>query len=309
MNIAYMITAHSQPSHLQHLVFALNNQSTHFYIHIDKKSDMSAFLQYSFPSDVVFLKNRVVIHHAGISLVNAMLQLLQAAYLNEKCQYFQFLSGWDYPIKNNQFIVGYMEKHYPMNFINFYPLVDDADFVDNIKKYHFIDSIQSTPGFFHKPLNALQRLVDFLPFNRSFFPGMVPYRGSCWFCLNRETVGYILEFLKTEKGKAFLEYFKYVACPDEIFFPTLVLNSPYARSCRYFKRDIAQVRIPMKNENKAYLHHIDWDQTRENPALLDMSDYETLRNSKALYARKFHEEKSASLLAAIDQLIGVYLLS
>jgi len=43
--------------------------------------------------------------------------------------------------------------------------------------------------------------------------------------------------------------------------------------------------------------------------LLELSDYETLRSSKALYARKFHEEKSASLLAAIDQLIGVYLLS
>jgi hypothetical protein len=59
----------------------------------------------------------------------------------------------------------------------------------------------------------------------------------------------------------------------------------------------------MRNENKAYLHYIDWNPERENPAILTMQDYFLLKSSEALFARKFNEVKSKQLLDAIDVMI------
>jgi hypothetical protein len=59
----------------------------------------------------------------------------------------------------------------------------------------------------------------------------------------------------------------------------------------------------MKNENKAYLHYIDWNPKRENPTQLNLSDFDQLTKSDALFARKFNEKKSKELLDAIDQKI------
>ena len=303
MKIAYLIFAHNQPAHFQRLVKALDSEHVSFFIHVDQKSDIKAFQNSGFGNNVHFVESRHLVHHGGFSQVQSMMSLLAAAAAEADAQYFITLSGWDYPIKNNQQIHDFLNQNFPMNFMNFYPLVGDADLVDNIRKYNFLEYIYLAPGFLHKPLKAFKILISKLPIRRSFIPGMVPYRGSNWFCLNRKTVDYINDFLQTPQGKNYIEYFKLVLCPDEIFFQTLVLNSPYAKDCRYYDRDITHSTGIMKNENKAYLHYIDWNPKRENPTQLNLSDFDQLKNSDALFARKFNETKSKELLDAIDQKI------
>jgi hypothetical protein len=301
MKIAYLIAAHSQPEHLHRLVQALDSEHVSFFIHVDLEADIKAFQDFAFGSNVHFLEERFMVHHAGFSLVRALIKLMNTALEDAENQYFITLSGWDYPIKNNQYIYNFLAQNYPMNFLNFYPLVDEAAQVEFIQKYHFIDLIESVPHVLKVPLKAAGYISRKIPLNRPFIPGIVPYRGSAWFCLNRETMVYVMDFLQTQEGKNYINYFKWVSCADEIMFHTIVLHSPYAKYCRYYERDIELAKTSLKNENNAYLHYIDWDPTRENPAQLDMRDFDKLMQSEALFARKFNEIKSKDLLDAIDQ--------
>ena len=302
MKISYLITAHNQPYHLHRMVDALNTQDTNFLIHLDKKSNLADFEPQTYPDNVIFIENRIKINHGGFSLVEAMIQLINTAVNMDDFDYCQFLSGWDYPIKNNQYIHEYLSQNYPMNFMNFYRLSHTADFIANITKYHFVDLINNSPQVIQKPLKAVQYAFKNISYNRPFFDDMVPYRGSTWFCLNKTTMYYINHFLNTEKGKRYHEFFRNVLCGDEIFFTTLVMNSPFAEFCRFYDRDI---KSAPKNENNAYLHYIDWNQQRENPAVFDMSDLSNLMSTSALYARKFTETKSAKLLEEIDHQLAM----
>jgi hypothetical protein len=303
MKTAYIILAHNQPDHLFRMINALNSENTSFYVHIDKKSDISIFNPTQYPENVVFLQNRLFITHGGFSMVNAMLGLMIEALKDDANKYFIFLSGWDYPVKRNEFINKFLSNSYPMNFLSFYPLVGKVDLIANIQKYFFIDFIGKFPKLVRIPLKVIQLIIKNFPIKRKFLPGMVPYRGSSSFCLNRETIRFIVDFTNGESRKKYFAFFKNVLCPDEIFFHTIVLNSPFAEQCRFYERDIINSKALMRNENKAYLHYIDWNPERENPAILDMTDFDKLMTSEALFARKFNEIKSKQLLEAIDRSI------
>jgi hypothetical protein len=225
---------------------------------------------------------------------------MKKAFLINQFDYFIFLSGRDYPIKDNNYIYNYLKYNYPMNFINFYPLIGNADYINNIKKYYFVDLIFRSPRILLKTLEAIQSISHKLIPDRSFINNMIPYRGSQWFCLNRQTVDCIINFMESQNANRYIRFFKYVWGSDEIFFQTLVLNSPYAQQCRYYDRDIKNCKKFMRDENKAYLHYIDWSLDREDPAVFDIDDFQTLKNSDALFARKFCENKSKKLLYYID---------
>ncbi len=300
IQIAYLIIAHNQPQHLSRMVNALNHNNAHFFIHIDGKSDISEFLSYSYPVNTHFLKKRFHLYHEGFSIVEAMILLIKEAFKNPAIDYFAFLSGWDYPIKSNAYILDFLKENYPKNFISYYPLIKDADYKGNVHKYYFIDSIAHLPKVLQGPLKLI---MENAPIYRPFLPGLIPYRGSAWSCIGRISISYILDALETEEGKRLKNFYKYSFCADEMFFHTLLLNSSHAHLCQGYEelsRQLAQSQT-LKNENKTYLHYIDWDKSRENPALLDLSDYEKLMESEALFARKFHEEKSAELLSEIDE--------
>jgi Core-2/I-Branching enzyme len=301
MKISYLILAHHQPKQLFRLVKTLNSEHVSFFIYIDLKSDISQFNCYDYGSNVFFIKNRVSVNRFGYSQPQAMINLIRTAAASNEYDYFIFMSGNDYPIKDNNYIYNYLKNNYPINFINFYPLVGSADFVNNIKKYYFIDLIKDSPKYINIPLRFIRFMINKLFPNRSFIKGIIPYRGSTSWCLNRQTINYIVEYLKSPKSKKYVKYFKSVWAPDEIFFQTLVLNSPYAKQCRFYERDILNSRTFMKNENKAYLHYIDWSRDREDPAVLDMRDYELLKDSDLLFGRKFFEHKSDELLDKIDK--------
>jgi Core-2/I-Branching enzyme len=301
MKIAYLILAHHQPKQLYRLVNALNSEHVSLFVYIDLKADISQYDCRNLGNNIFFIKNRVSVNRFGFSQPRAMIDLIRTAAVSNEYDYFIFLSGNDYPIKDNNYIYNYFNSNYPTNFINFYPLVESADYVNNIKKFRYVDLVIDSPIYLNLPLRLFQFMINKLLPNRSFIEGMIPYRGSTSWCLNRQTINYIVEYLDSPKSKKYVKYFKSVWGSDEIFFQTLVLNSTYAKQCRYYERDIKESKIFLKNENKAYLHYIDWNRDREDPAILDMRDYESLKNSELLFARKFFEHKSDELLDIIDK--------
>jgi hypothetical protein len=300
MKIAYLIIAHDQPRQFKRMIKALDSEYVSFFVHIDSKRRISEFSCPNFKDNVTFIKNRISVVRGGFSLTQAMINLMKKASITNEFDYFIFLSGRDYPIKDNNYIYNFLKYNYPMNFINFYPLVGNADYISNIKKYYFIDLIHRSPRILQKTLEAIQLISHKLLPDRSFIDHMIPYRGSQWFCLNRQTIDYIVKFIDSQNANRYISFLKNVWGSDEIFFQTLVLNSSYAQQCRYYDRDIENPTKFMKDENKAYLHYIDWSWDREDPAVFDMGDFQTLKACDALFARKFCANKSKELLYYID---------
>ena len=306
MKIAYLILAHDQPRHFQRLINALNSDNVYFYVHVDLKSNILEFDCFKNVDNISFIK-RISVNHGGFSLTQAMIHLIQAASESNEFDYFIFLSGKDYPIKCNNFIFDFLKDCYPKNFIDFYHLNEqDPQFFVTISKYHFVDLIGCSPQVFKLPLRIAQFALKKLLPRRSFVKGMLPYRGSQWTCLNRPSVDYVIDFLNSPKAKNYINFFKYVWGSDEIFFHTLLLNSPHAVDCYHDDNEIKKSRKRL-SKNKysvgAKLHHIDWSVDREDPAVFDIGDFSALQESDALFARKFSESKSEELLDCIDELL------
>ena len=123
------------------MINALDSEYVFFYVHIDSKRNISEFKCNNSRNNVIFIKKRISVVQGGFSLTQAMLNLIKKASILNEIDYFIFLSGRDYPIKDNNYIYNFLKNNYPMNFINFYPLVGNADYTNNIKKYYFIDLI------------------------------------------------------------------------------------------------------------------------------------------------------------------------
>ncbi len=54
---------------------------------------------------------------------------------------------------------------------------------------------------------------------------MTPYAGSQWWALSREAILHILDFVATKRR--FVDFYKRSLIPDEMFFQTILGNSPF----------------------------------------------------------------------------------
>lgn len=95
-------------------------------------------------------------------------------------------------------------------------------------------------------------------------------------------VDWILEYLRNHYN--YVSYFMHCSTPDESFFQTLVMNSPY------------------KDEREDYLHYVDWSESGNSPKTLTIDDYEKLKASDKLMARKLDTEVDRRI---IDEINGV----
>jgi len=304
MKVAYLILAHDQPALFGRLVSALQYPGASVYALIDGKKEKQAFVQAAGAQVVHFLEQRIAVNWAGYSQVAAMLKLLEAAAASGPHDYYIFLSGRDYPIQSNPALFDHLQRHAGTSFINSYSLNDGTDFVHLIKRYAFRDFYSRVPG---KLLQYVaRRAVDAVNFAlppRKFIGGMQPYRGSTSWCLSGEAARYILDFVSHPGNAGFTRFFRRTSGADEIFFQTILFNSPLAARCAGYREPAAAASGPApSNENKVSLHYIDWNPARENPAILEQKDLADMLRSNKFFARKMDGERSAVLLQSIDNM-------
>lgn len=72
---------------------------------------------------------------------------------------------------------------------------------------------------------------------------------------------------------AFTNFFKRTLVPDELFFHSIIMNSPFSN-----------------NVVNDCLRFIDWDVSKDRPHTLLSNDFDRLMQSPALFARKFDNE-------------------
>ncbi|NES22484.1 MAG: beta-1,6-N-acetylglucosaminyltransferase [Symploca sp. SIO3E6] len=297
INIAYAILAHKYPEMLARLIERLSSPYSDFFIHVDKRQHLFPFKTSlkkikKNDSKIKFVK-RCKSPWGSIGLVNATLNSFsEIAKSLTKYDYIVTLSGQDYPLVKNNTIRGFFEENYGNNYISYFPCVYDSHqdpwkqeiLTNRLGKYHInlLGSKYEYPSKDNIFTNIF--LGFFFDKPRTHVSYVKPYADSQWFCITMSAVRYILNFVQEHPD--FLKYHKYTYIPDEIFFQTILLNSPDT------------IRESIVNDN---LKYIDWSKPNLfHPLIFSCHDFSNLMSSKKIYARKFDLNICSKILDMID---------
>ncbi len=283
MKIAYLILAHKLPEQLVRLVNALNNKNSHFFIHLDARPKLllkESEKYFSSFSNVHFVPKRYKCRWGQFSIVRGTISCIETLVTSGiEFDYVFLLSGQDYPIKSISHIESFLEINTGKQFINCFPLDQKNEWSDNEPPFEPMSRIENLHLFFRS------RVIH-IPIKRKLPNNFSPYGGSQWWTLSGKCINWIAKFIK--ENPDFINYFKYTLIPDELFFQTMIMNSP-------FKEDII--------DNS--LTYVDF--TRANPTppvVLGVEDFEFLQNgTSALLARKFDLTRGSKIFDLIDEKI------
>ena len=282
MRLAYIISAYKYPQQLIRLIRRLHNSQASIFIHIDRKTDEREYEDVvqaiGHMPDVYFLK-RYHCYWGEFGHVQAtregIKQLIERAI---PFDYAILLTGQDYPIKTNRQIVDFLRQSSGTSFMDYFSLPHEEwqyGGLNRIERWH---------------IRFFQRRYIF-PMDRSTwikrrFPrGFQPFGGSSYWCLANECIEYIYRRVKDRPD--LLRFFRSVDVPDEIFFQTILMNSP--------------LREHIANDD---LHYIDWkDLNGGSPGILCKADFEAIMQSPKLFARKFDMTVDPDVLDMIDRVI------
>lgn len=283
MKHAYLICAHSQFELLKKLIIMLDDKDNDIYIHIDKKS--RNFLKSEFENICTYSKvhftKRIKVYRGHSSQIEAELILLEAAIKGEY-DYYHLLTGQDLPIKTRQEIKDFFENNNGGEFVSF----DENDcktnsFLYRLLYYHFYISANGLAG---KIVNKLKKysiqLQKIIGINRLKSIDMHFKKGSAYFDITHQLAEYIVHKMRTDK--AFAKLFRYTSCGDEVFVQSILYNSDF-----------------MKNRFSVGTRYIDWSKHGDSPETLTSQYADILKNSKALFARKFDIEKEPDIIETI----------
>ncbi|MFM7425451.1 MAG: beta-1,6-N-acetylglucosaminyltransferase [Elainella sp.] len=289
MKLAFVILAHRYPEQLARLVKLLSSDGDDCLIHIDRRA--AALLEQTQrllgdlvrTPQVVFVKQRSACRWGQFSIVNATLNCLnqmrqqaQHSGYSEPYDYIVLISGQCYPIKPLAQIKRFLAAHRGQQFIEAFPILEPNPWTEQAGPYQAARRVFNWHGFFRSR-------HFYLPFQRTLPKGLIPYGGSQWWALSGDCVAYLLAEL--DAHPEVIQYFKYTFIPDELFFQTLVANSPF--------------QTALANRCLTYL---DWSNPNPTPPkVLGLEDFEQLANSDYLFARKFDPHRSQDLLTLIDQ--------
>ena len=309
MKIAYIVLAHKSPEQIKRLVLRLNTEGTSFFIHIDKKTDNKTYKkivdELNLFSNVYFLR-RYKIYWGDFSIVKATIEGIKEIFkTNTSFDWLILLSGQDYPLNSNSKIQETLRESENKLFIShcIYPDEKSEVLGNTTRIDYFHINIYNMRLVFPGKLAAntankerikkfiLLRyfsllwsfLVALFPIKRKFIEGFTPYVGSQFWCLSKDCVEYIHNFI--QQNTTFVDFFKYVDIPDEIFFQTVILNSKFKE------------RVVDDN-----LFYIDWKNPNpKSPRVFVKSDFERLVSSSKLFARKFDMARDTDILDMIDK--------
>lgn len=277
---AYLILAHNEFELLRLLVGRLDDPRNDIYIHFDKKVEVLPTLQTAH-AQLHILEERIDVRWADVSVLEAELKLLQTAQargIERGYTYYHLLSGVDLPLKSQDDIHNFCERHEGAEFIGFYrePTLE-RDLERKVQRYHCFSRDFRGSGFgwwCKRIVRALAiRGQELIGYRR--YPQRAFAKGTQWLSITHQLCTAI-----AHEAQAISRLYQNTFCSDEIAIHTFVAHSPF----------MDKVYDP-DNEARSSLRHIGWDKGE----LKDFTsqDYTALADSPALFARKFNSRDMA----------------
>jgi len=280
MKLAHLILAHRDPQLLERLVKALQHVDADIFIQLDKKSNINNFRYIEATTNARFIRNRVNIGWCCYSTIDATLKGFEEILsLKNDYSHINLISGQDYPLKPVKLIQQYFFAHANTTFMHTASIADNEweDGKARFTKYSFGDL--HMPGKYH-----LQNFVNAIFPQRKLPGGLKPYGRSQWLTITPICAQYVINYIRNNPEVE--HYFRMVWAVDEVFFQTILVNSPY--------------KDTLVNYN---LRYIELD-AGKRPISYTMADADKLISTNALFARKFDRIISAEVLDYLDSIIA-----
>ncbi len=299
MNIAYLISAHTDPTQLRRLVEALHPDAE-FFIHIDRKSDIAPFRQLLPQPNVHFLEDRVDVRWGTINEWYYQLAMLRASLAHPThFDRLVTLSGMDYPLWSNGQITEFFEEKRGTELLAAMPMIEERrpnDIQREVRPYLTLPLIGNR---WNQRLGILLRkAIGATGYKRSFTftvggETWREYKGAAWWAISEELARHVVETYDEHRDDI-LRQFRHQHCPAETLLQTIAFNSQEWRSrCIEFP---CHERSTLAE--KTLLHHIEYADTVR---VWRAEDYETLTASGKMFARKFTSDASEGLMDLIDK--------
>ena len=197
MTFAYLIAVHKNPKQLERLVQNLLTENVSVFVHIDKKTNETPFVELLTDcKNVFFCKRRISVNWGGFSIVEATVSLMETMIKNIGIpDYVHLLSGQDFPLKNPAQIAHFFNLHAGRNFMEYESLPKTDWYLRGMNRIEYEWFIDTLGGERSKELTKHQK-------PKSFIPGIIPYGGSGWWSLTGDCVAWLFAQCRDEIGRA-----------------------------------------------------------------------------------------------------------
>jgi hypothetical protein len=281
---AYVILAHKNLEQLPRLVRTLDTGQASFFLHIDKKTDISPYRQELGEIDkqpnVHFVK-RYHCPWAAFGIIKAQRAAMQTALrTNPRFTHLTLLSGQDYPIKPPDEIDLFFDVHPSTSFIGYLP----GDTKKQRKKQLRGRYKNWYLYFAGRHWRISSKLLNTVGKKRRVPDGHMPIKGRANFTLSRECTEYALRFF--EENPRYVKFFKHTKFPDEHLWHIILLNSPLRETV----------------ENK-HLRYEEFEERKPHIRVLHKEDLAELKAapSTCFFAKKFDTTVDSDILDLIDR--------
>ncbi|WP_042353816.1 beta-1,6-N-acetylglucosaminyltransferase [Bacillus rubiinfantis] len=274
---AFLLQIHQNPNQVNLFIKQLiAEDQADVFVHIDRKCDPALKKEIISHPNVTILQESIECEWGDISQVDVTILLLQEVLATNKLYDFVCLRSGQDLLVNSSFKT-FLQCNQGKVFMT-YRLLRRNEL--GLMKINWLKFARRRYTTLH-PFRLFRRLLISLyrkginlfpnfhqwPSNYSF------YKGSQWFTIPLETARYIINFLN--ENTWYYQYFTNTLVPDESFFQTLIMNSPYKET--------------VVNNN---LYFLKWGETvseRNSPQILTKHDISNIKKSNQFFARKFDE--------------------
>lgn len=271
--IGYFLLVHRFPEQFKRLFRAIYAPGNQYVVHVDKSSgaamadDIAAFLE---PYQGAVMLDRQDALWGGYSLVDAELRgMALLLKMDPRWTHYINLSGQDFPLKSQDYIRQFFAANPAKQFIRALDQRKDRPDTMNRISHMFTEA---------------RGMVAPTGIARSFLAGDTPFIGTQWKAVTRSFCQYVCHDPRAERFKTFYRN-SFIA--DEAFFQTVIMNSG----------DQGEVM----NDD---LRMIDWvpdGDIKLRPRDYGVADFDTLRFSPNLFARKFNAEDDPQILTLLER--------
>ncbi|MDO4738330.1 MAG: beta-1,6-N-acetylglucosaminyltransferase [Bacteroidales bacterium] len=300
MTLAYLISAHTDAPQLKRLVETLHPDA-HFFIHIDKKSDITPF-QALLPQDNVhFIQERIDVRWGTILEVEYQMALIKAA-IDHPVTFDRifFLSGMDYPLWSNDRITHWLEAQKGKEILSGI-CMDNPAISEQQRTLYSTARPFFRIGFISNQANQRLSIVcrkakQLLGLRKSLsFPvGNATwhlYKGAAWWCISQSLAAYIYDTYMQQP--VLRHYFTDSFGQAETLIQTIAFNSPqWAPKCILHQGEYPGLAALTP------LHFIIYEPIIK---VMDETDYDTLMASGRMFTRKLVSGKSDRLVELLTQ--------
>ena len=281
---AYILQVHKNPKQVNKFIHQLIcEDQADVFIHIDRRCYVSMHREIIESPNVMVIPQNINCEWGDISQIETTILLLREVLASKKPYDFVCLrSGQDLLVKEG--FEEFLMKNSGKVFMSFKEISQKNLCVMKMywpkgtrRRYTSVHPYR----VYRRILQELfSRGINISP-NKNYWPEEYEfYSGSQWFTIPFEAAQYIIEFL--DENEWYYQFFENTFTPDEWFFHTLIMNSPF--------------KSRVVNNN---LFYFKWGETfseRNSPQFLTSEDIRLIEESNQFFARKFDENIDSEVI-------------